>query len=135
VENQVAKKDPSKFDWVTERSSCSLPKIFLTLRQQVEADVKARNGLRPANSPYEFSVANKSGDFMAVLTAKESSRSVTFNLAEKAIVVLNNEGEKMFEISLAFTEKGECKLIVNKEERESWQVRRMALEDLMFRGQ
>lgn len=101
----------------------------------MEADVKARNGLRPANSPYEFSVANKSGDFMAVLTAKESSRSVTFNLAEKAIVVLNNEGEKMFEITLAFTEKGECKLIVNKEERESWQVRRMALEDLMFRGQ
>jgi hypothetical protein len=49
--------------------------------------------------------------------------------------VLNNEGEKMFEITLTFTDKGECKLIVNNEERESWRVRRMALEDLMFRGQ
>jgi hypothetical protein len=135
VENQAEKKDPSKFDWVTERSSCSLPKIFLTLRQQVEADVKVRNGLRPANSPYEFSVADKGCDFMVVLTAKDSSASVTFSLAEKAIVVLNNEGEKMFEITLTFTDKGECKLIVNNEERESWRVRRMALEDLMFRGQ
>lgn len=135
MENQVEKKDPSKFDWVTERSSCSLPKIFLILRQQVEADVKARNGLRPENSPYEFSVADKGSDFMVVLTANDSNRSVTFTLAEKAIVVLNHEGEKMFEITLTFTEKGECKLNVNKEERESWQVRRMALEDLMFRGQ
>jgi hypothetical protein len=72
---------------------------------------------------------------MVVLTAKDSSASVTFSLAEKAIVVLNNEGEKMFEITLTFTDKGECKLIVNNEERESWRVRRMALEDLMFRGQ
>jgi hypothetical protein len=48
-------KDKSKFDWVLERSSCSLPKVFQTLRSQVEEDVKTRNGLRLANSPYQFS--------------------------------------------------------------------------------
>ena len=40
-----AEKDTAKFDWVTERSSCSLPKVFKTLRLQVEEDVKTRNAL------------------------------------------------------------------------------------------
>jgi len=29
-------------------------------------------------------------------------------------------------------DQGECKLHANEQEREYWQVRRMALEDLMF---
>ncbi len=33
-------KAAPKFNWVTERSSCSLPKIFKDLRAQVEEDVK-----------------------------------------------------------------------------------------------
>jgi hypothetical protein len=40
----------------------------------------------------------------------------------------------MFEVGLTFTDEGECKLIVNKEPRDFWQVRRMALEDLLFQG-
>ena len=46
------KKDNEKFNWVTERSACSLPKVFNTLRSQVEEDVKTRNAQRPKNSPY-----------------------------------------------------------------------------------
>ena len=52
----VDDKGKSKFNWVTERSNCSLPKIFQTLPAQVEEGVKIRNGLRPAHAPYEFSV-------------------------------------------------------------------------------
>jgi hypothetical protein len=37
-------------------------------------------------------------------------------------------------VTLTFNYKGECKLNVNEKERELWQVRRMALEDLMFRA-
>jgi hypothetical protein len=129
-----ADKDPSKFDWVTERSRCSLPKVFLTLRQQIEADVKARNGLRPANSPYEFSVADEGTGFAAVLKADGARRSVKFSLAEHAILVTDDNGDQRFEITLTFNDRGECKWSANKEEHESWQVRRMALEDLMFRG-
>jgi hypothetical protein len=40
----------------------------------------------------------------------------------------------MFEVILTFDDEGECKLSVNGEEREFWQVRRMALEEIMFRG-
>jgi hypothetical protein len=125
-------KDKSKFNWVTERSNCSLPKIFQTLRAQVEEDVKARNGLRPANAPYEFSVEVNGTDFSAVLVAGDVRSSVNFVLADHGILVRGGQGNQMFEVSLNFTPEGQCKLIVNDEPRELWQVRRLALEDLFF---
>jgi hypothetical protein len=131
--NDKVKKDMSKFDWVTERSSCSLPKVFKALRLQVGEDVKTRNALRPNNSPYQFSVTDTGSDFTVLLEAKDVHRSVIFSLAEHAILVRDNKGNQMFEVTLTFNDEGECKLNVNKEERDFWQVRRMALEDLLFR--
>jgi hypothetical protein len=48
--------------------------------------------------------------------------------------VRGDNGDKMFEVTLAFNDEGECKLNVNEKERDLWQVRRMALEELLFRG-
>ena len=123
-----------KFDWVTERSSCSLPRVFTTLRVQVEADVKTRNSLRPGNSPYEFSVKEDNGEFAVLLKAQQLQQSVVFSLADHAILVRDDKSNPMFEVTAAFSDRGECRLKVNGEERDFWQVRRMALEELMFRG-
>jgi len=131
---EKVEKDAPNFDWVTERSKCSLPRVFKELMLQVEADIKTRNALRPNNSPYEFSVAENGNDFTVLLKAGDAHRSVIFTLAEHAILVRDDKDDPMFDVSLSFNDKGECKLHVNKEERELWQVRRMALEDLMFRG-
>jgi hypothetical protein len=129
-----ARVDSAKFDWVTERSSCSLPKVFTALRVQVEADVKTRNGLRPGNSPYEFSVKEDNGEFAVVLGAEQLRQSVAFSLTDHAILVRDDKSNPMFEVTATFSDGGECRLKVNGEERDFWQVRRMALEDLMFRG-
>ena len=131
--NDKVEKDKSKFDWVTKRSSCSLPNVFKTLRLQVEEDVKTRNALRPNNSPYEFSVEEKGDDFTVLLKARDVQRSVTFSRAAHAISVRGDKGNPMFEVTLTFNDEGECKLHVNQEERDLWQVRRMALEELLFR--
>ena len=131
---EKVKKDVPKFDWVTERSSCSLPKVFQTLRLEIEEDVKTRNVLRPKNSPYEFLVKEDVGNFTVLLESEDVHRSVIFSLAEHAIVVRDEKSNPMFEVSLTFNDEGECRLKVNGEERESWQVRRMAMEDLLFRG-
>jgi len=104
--NDKPEKEKSKFNWITERSACTLPKVFKEFRLQVEEDVKTRNALRPNNSPYEFSVAEKRDD----------------------------KGNPMFQVTLTFNDKGECKLHANEQEREFWQVRRMALEELLFRS-
>ena len=132
--NEKVEKEMAKFDWVTARSSCSLPKVFKELRLQVEEDVKTRNALRPDNSPYEFTVAENGADFSVILEAKDAHRSVTFSLAERAISVRDNKGNQMFEVTLNFSDKGECILNVSKDERDLWQVRRMALEELLFGG-
>ena len=131
---EKVEKDVSKFDWVTARSSCSLPKVFNALRVQVEEDVKTRNALRPDNSPYEFSVAEKGGDFTVLLDAGDVHRSVTFSLGEHAISVRDDKGEEMFEVKPALNDKGECRLHVGKDEHDLWQVCRMALEELLFAG-
>lgn len=128
---QVTREQPG-FDWVSERSACTLPKVFSELRSQVEADVKIRNGLRPNYAPYEFSVAQKGADFSVVLAAKDVRKSVTFSLAEHAILVRDHEGNQMFEVTVTFDDQGKCRLNVHGNDRELWQVRRMALEDLMF---
>ena len=132
--NDKAEKDKSTFDWITERSSCSLPNVFKKLRLQTEEDVKTRNALRPNNSPYKFSVADTGDDFTVLLEAKDVHRSVIFSLAEHAILVRDDKGNQMFQVTLTFNDEGECRLIVNEEERDLWQVRRMALEELLFRG-
>jgi hypothetical protein len=124
----------SKFDWVTSRSSCSLPRVFAALREQVEEDVKTRNDLRPNYAPYEFSMTEDTADFTVHLKAKEVERSVTFSLGEHAILVRNNDKNgAMFQVTAILDDHGACTLSANEEEREFWQIRRMALEDLMFR--
>jgi hypothetical protein len=123
-----------KTDWVTKRFQCSLPNVFKELRLQVEEDVKTRNALRPNNSPYEFSMTANGDDFTVLLEAGEVHRSVIFTLADHALLVQDGEGKKVFEVTLSFSDEGECKLKVHDEERDLWQVRRMALEELMFTG-
>ena len=130
--NNSAEKAKAKFDWVSQRYSCSLPTVLKELRTEVEQDIKTRNGLRPNNAPYEFSLADHDGGFRVFLKAKELQMSVTFVLAEHAIVVRDDKGIEMFAVTLTFNDQGECQLNVNGEERDYWQVRRMALEDLMF---
>jgi hydroxymethylpyrimidine pyrophosphatase-like HAD family hydrolase len=130
--NGQARNDKSKFNWVTGRFHCSLAAVFKELRLEVEEDVKTRNGLRLANAPYEFSIADSDGAFTVTLQAKEVQKSVVFKLAAHTILVRDDKGETKFEIHLAFSDDGQCRLRVDQKEREYWQVRRMALEDLMF---
>ena len=133
-QSNQADKDKSKFNWVTERSNCSLPKVFQTLRAQVEEDVKTRNAQRPKNSPYEFSVQTNGTNFSVILAAGDLHSSVIFTLAEHAILVRGGEGNQMLDITLNFTPEGHCQLTVNDQPRDFWQVRRLALEDLLFHG-
>jgi hypothetical protein len=125
-------KNKPKFNWVTERSQCSLPKIFKELALQVEEDVKTRNGLRPPNAPYEFAVTEKGTEVVVLLKTEGVQEAVVFSLGEHAISVRDNIGTQMFEVTITFSDDGRCKLHVNEKECELWQVRRMALEDLLF---
>ena len=126
--------DKAEKDWVTARSLCSLPNVFKDLRLQVDEDVKTRNALRPKNSPYQFSVTEKGDEFTVLLEAGDVRRSVIFTLTGHAILVRDSRGKDVFDVTLTFNDEGECRLNVQEKERELWQVRRMALEELLFRS-
>ena len=96
--------------------------------------LKTRNALRPNNSPYEFSVTENGDEFAVVLEATDTNRSIIFSLADRAIRVRDSRGNEMFDVTLSFNDGGECRLNVQEKERELWQVRRMALEELLFRS-
>jgi len=132
-DNGVQRNNP-KFDWVSQRFACSLPSVFKELKSQIEQDIKTRNSLRPSYAPYEFSIADHDGGFKVFLKAKDLQMSVTMSLADHAILVRDDKGIEMFAVTLNFSDDGECELNVDGERREFWQVRRMALEDLMFRS-
>jgi hypothetical protein len=128
------KTDRSRSEWVTQRFACSLPAVFKNLRLQIEEDVNTRNGLRPENAPYQFFVTDKQDGFVVEVRAGDTRKAVTFRLAPHAILVGDDVGNAMFEITLSFNEAGHCQRIVNNQALEDWQVRRLALEDLLFAG-
>lgn len=131
--SENVKIDKSKFDWIAARNACTMPKVYKQLMAEIHEDVRQRNEQRPENAPYEFQIFEKDNEFSVVLEAKDFSRSVTFVYEDHAITVLDPSGNQMFEVTLLFTEEGKCRLKAKEENRESWQVRRMALEDLLFR--
>ena len=131
--SEKAAADKTKFDWVAQRTACSLPRVFRIMMDDVETDVKARNDLRPQNAPYKFSIDEKGNVFTVILEAADFRRTVTFQLEDHAILVLDSSGNQMFEVTLVFTDEGKCRMKAKEENREAWQVRRMALEDLLFR--
>lgn len=124
------------FDWVTARLSCSLPRVFNSLASQLEQDVAIRNSLRPPNAPYEFFLKEDNGELTVHLKTEQLRRCVTFkmSLPDHAILVQDETGNRIFDVTSRLDDTGKCMLLVNGEERDSWQVRRMALEDLMFSG-
>jgi hypothetical protein len=83
--------------------------------------------------PYQFSVTENGDEFTVLLEAGDVRRSVIFSLAEHAILVRDSRGKDMFDVTLTFNGEGECRLNVQEKERELWQVRRTALEELLFR--
>jgi hypothetical protein len=125
--------DQSSFAWVAARAACTLPTVFATLRSDVGQDVGTRNAIRPKNAAYEFVIEEKPNLFSVVLVAKDFSRAISFQLEDHAILVLDHSGNQLFEVTLNFNDQGKCRMKAKEEYREPWQVRRMALEDLLFR--
>lgn len=120
------------FDWVKERASCSLGIVFEKLKLELEEDVKTRNALRPENAPYSFATLQNGDKFLVLLNSNQVRRAVKFVLGTTVISVLDNENEPMFEATLTLNDTGQCRAKIKGEEREFWQLRRSALEDLFF---
>ncbi len=130
--NGKTEKDMTNFNWVKERFSCSPSKVFETLKLQAQEDVNVRNSLRPKNADYGFSVVVSGTSFTVLKEGNNLHESVIFSLTEKGITVRDKNDKPMFEATLTLNDEGECRVKINGQEREFWQMRKTALEGLFF---
>jgi hypothetical protein len=119
------------FDWVTELSRCSPVVVFEKLKLQIREDVKIRNSQLPkAHDPFRI---EEHGSSFAVLLPSPH-QAVTFSVTDKKISVKDWKGKLICEATLTLNDEGECKVKIKGKERELWQMRKMALEELFFEG-
>jgi hypothetical protein len=116
------------FDWVTERAACTVNSVFESLYIEIKSDVELANGKRKQ----QFGV-NRNGGVITVFQENSSPpRSVAFGISGVVIFAEDSRSRKRTEATLTLNDKGKCRLKVGDLERERWQFRKDALEDLFF---
>src|SRR5271165_17744 len=120
---------PITLDWVRELSLCSISQVFKQLYLDVKEDVEAINGAKGLTAHNCFdAVENSAGSVFTVFQRNAGvEHEVTFRRGDGEIRVDRKNGPS-FTITLTLNNEGRCKLRVNDEELEQWQVRKMALE-------
>src|ERR1700682_271597 len=123
------------FNWVNALASCSASQVFDQLKQQVSSDVDVRQSHCDPNSEYKFLFQSHSmGTFSVlvvstVLGSSNTAAAVHFKLKKDSIQVdgLGYEGAPKLEATLTLNDEGECRAKIDGQEREVWQLRKMAL--------
>jgi len=132
-------KTSTAFDWVRERSKCSLRSIFDTLAGAVKKDVEtatqlleeAHNDKVVFHFTQDRNVITVVRERFDVADQVQAQTRVRFALSATEITV-ERQQEKLFSIQGSFNAKGECKIVVDGQDLEPWQICRMALEDVFF---
>ena len=121
----------SEFDWVTARCECSPLTAFHRLKMQVEQDVESRNSKLSGRNKFRF-MGNGISFAVAVDGPGIAGQAIRFKLTPPKIEVLDANDARLFDATVTLSDDGECRLMVDGSEREFWQVRKRALENLLF---
>lgn len=121
--------------WVTARSECSAWHMFQTLKHELKADVAERIIVRDkkGDTHYIFKTDSVGPDvFVVMREGHKNSKSVSFSQTKDEIIVSDNEDQVLFKIGIALNDEGRCVYWLDGEEKQSWQIRKLALDDLFF---
>ena len=119
------------FDWVTARHDCSLGLMFMRLHKGAEKDVAIRNQLRNGE-PHKWVVEMREKNFIVYRESNLGFKAIEFDLTETNIVIRDHEGQGRFVATITLNDLGECMLLVDGKQFYEWQVRKRALETLLF---
>jgi hypothetical protein len=124
---------PQELDWVTVRAACSVEQVFKELHQGVKDDVEAMNLLceQREEAPIAMST-HRAGNAFFVGRGQAIKPVVRFLLGKDRIEIADEVSNQTFVVTLTLNNEGRCKLRIEQEEFEQWQVRRMSLEKLFF---
>ena len=129
-------RKPLDFDWVTARQQCSLRDVFEALRLGIRDDVETRNSSFPEGDPDKLVLKiSERGKTVRVywddMYGSSQNIFVELTLTEQNVSAKDNEST-LFEAFICLNDDGDCKLKISGKEYDLWQVRRKALEKLLF---
>lgn len=123
---------PSDFDWVTARGQCSALNVFELLKSDAQRNVAAMEAIakaRGTSSGLQF----HTNDGSFVITRRQFTEvGVKFILSVDQIEIESVGVDVRFTAGLTLNDDGECRLLVNNEQLDRWQVLRRSLEPLFF---
>jgi hypothetical protein len=130
-------KKPANFNWVNERATCSLRQMFEKLKLEIAGDVEARNAhLSERPIRRAVNIADHGSRIKVFLDdqfQEMANNGVLFVLKPDGIEVRDNEtNAERFKVTIGLNDDGDCKFVIDGKEYDSWQVRRKALEGLLF---
>lgn len=119
-----------KFDWVKARAACTLGQVLKELELGAKADIDVMKAVAPDRT---FKVSSDGRFSVFETTGTTEIKAVDFEIRNGLIHVSQN-GKTLLEASLTLDNQGQCKLKVRAtgEELDQWQIRKIALEDLLF---
>ena len=124
------------FDWVGAQATCSAAAMFERLQTQVEDDVRRRNGVlgRSDGWKFEFHADNDAAifDVSRLLANGASVASVQFELAGRRILIHGKDLDVDLTAIVTLDASGLCRYVVGEALYSEWELRRMALELLLF---
>jgi hypothetical protein len=134
MSNSIERK-PDNFDWVSARNNCSAAVIFEKLRNLIADDVGTRNTQLQRGAPvFRFELINATRYTVVFENhMMHTHDSVSFVLKDGQISAVGTERD-IFTATVTLCDDGECRLKIGDKPYDLWQVRRMALEELFFRG-
>ncbi len=128
------RKKGDEFDWIAVRWDCSLTAVFEKLKAQVRMDVENIQRRRPEGAMNKIEFTNNGNHFIVVLSAQQRILdAASFTLKDNEILVSNKDDKELFRAVPSIDDEGDCILKIGEKECELWQVRKAALEKLLFR--
>ena len=130
-------KKPSDFDWVTARQQCSLQEVFESLRLRIREDVETRNSNLSDDPDSDRPTLKviENGPTIRVywhdIYSEYRHFFVEFTLTPQNIAVRDHE-KTLFEATIGLNDDGDCKVNISGKQYDLWQMRRKALEHVMF---
>ena len=123
----------TEFDWVSARFACTAESAFERMRKDVMTDVANRCQQQEtlsdsleyfSDAPHRFGIR------------KQGSHEIVFERIRETIQVthyhVSGTRRSLVTVEVGMNEDGECTLKHGDRELQSWQVRRLALEDTFF---
>lgn len=123
---------PKELKWVEKRAACKVEEVFNQLCLEIQDDIIAINGI--LYKELYFQQDSLSDGSIVIGQPRRNPRvTVTIGIVDRRILVIDQATQAKWSAGVGLNDEGRCVLkSEDGSEWETWQFRKMALEELFF---